>query len=69
VDNELQQPQRLAILRQKYPDWPGDENGYIIWFTPNEYMHLASPEDLSQIARLKLIYRDDYGEIYQLGPN
>ena len=66
VDNELSQPERLAILRQKYPGWPGDEGGYIIWFTPNEYKYLASPDDLSQIAHLELIYRDDNGEIYRI---
>jgi len=69
VDNGLSQPERLANLRQKYPDWPGEEGGYIIWFTPNEYKYLASPEDLNQIAHLELIYRDDNGEIYRLRPN
>jgi hypothetical protein len=68
VDNDLPQAERLAILRQKYPDWPGEAGGYIIWFTPNEYKYLASPDDLGQIADLKLIYRDDHGEIYQLKP-
>lgn len=68
VGNNLSQSERLAILREEYPDWPGKKGGFIIWFTPNEYKHLASPEELGQIARLKLIYQDDDGAIYQLHP-
>jgi hypothetical protein len=65
-NSDLPQQERVASLRQKYPGWPGDEPGYIIWFTPNEYKYLAPPQDLSALAKLKLIYRDDNGEIYQV---
>jgi hypothetical protein len=68
VDNELPQQERLAILQREHPGWPGEETGYIIWFTPNEYKYLASPADLGMIARLELIYRDDDGEIYRVSP-
>lgn len=68
VDNELPQEQRIANLQAAYPGWPGAETGYIIWYTPNEYKYLASPADLSLIANLKLIYKDDNGEIYKVGP-
>lgn len=68
VDNELPQEQRVAVLKRAYPGWPGEQAGYIIWFTPNEYKYLASPADLSLIARLELIYQDDFGEIYRVSP-
>ena len=68
VDNSLPQEQRLAILRANYPGWPGQESGYIIWYTPNEYKYLASPADLSLVAHLELIYKDDNGEIYRVSP-
>jgi hypothetical protein len=68
VNNELPQEQRVAILHEKYPGWPGEETGYIIWFTPNEYKYLAEPEDLKMIANLELIYQDEFGEIYRVNP-
>jgi hypothetical protein len=68
VDNELPQEQRVAILRENYPGWPGAGTGYIIWFIPNEYKYLASPADLGLIADLDLIYQDEFGEIYRVAP-
>jgi len=68
VNNNLPAAERAAILREKYSGWPGDEPGYIVWFTPNEYKYLAAPQDLGTIARLELIYQDDHGEIYKVGP-
>ncbi len=68
VNNELPQAQRIASLQTAYPGWPDAETGYIIWYTPNEYKYLASPADLSLIANLKLIYKDDNGEIYKVSP-
>ncbi|MGE5249835.1 MAG: hypothetical protein ACM3QS_06420, partial [Bacteroidota bacterium] len=66
VDNTLPPEERVALLQEAAPGWPGDEPGYIIWFTPNEYKYLAGPEDLAVIARLELIYKDDDGEIYRV---
>lgn len=68
VDNSLPQAERIAVLRKDYPGWPGGESGYIIWYTPNEYKYLASPADLSLIAHLELVYKDDHGEIYRVTP-
>ncbi|HEY6073850.1 MAG TPA: hypothetical protein VIV15_10755, partial [Anaerolineales bacterium] len=68
VDHELTPEARAASLQAAYPGWPEAGAGYLIWFTPNEYKYLAGPEDLGQIADLKLIYRDDNGEIYEIGP-
>ncbi len=68
VDNSLAAEERVRLLQQEHPGWPGDEPGYLIWFTPNEYKYLAGPEDLAQIADLTLIYRDDNGEIYRVQP-
>lgn len=65
ADNDLPSDERVALLRQKYPGWP-EEPGYIIWFTPNEYKYLAGPEDLGKIARLKLVYQDEDGAIYEV---
>jgi hypothetical protein len=68
VDNDLPQEERVALLAAKYPGWPGDERGYIVWFTPNEYKYLADPADLAQIADLELIYEDGFGMIYRVSP-
>ncbi len=59
----LPRDQRLAELRRYYPNWP-PERGYIIWFTPNQYHHIVSPDELAAIASLKLLYSDKTGEIY-----
>ncbi len=59
--------QRLADLRRDYAGWP-PEGGYIIWFTPNQYHHIADPAELETIANLKLIYEDKTGQIYTVQP-
>jgi hypothetical protein len=64
----LPRERRLAELRQYYPNWP-PERGYIIWFTPNQYHHIASPDELATIANLQLIYSDKTGQIYRLEPD
>ena len=68
VDNSQPPEERVKHLREAYPGWPGDEPGYLIWFTPNEYKYLAGPGDLGRIANLTLLYRDDFGEIYEVRP-
>ncbi|MBI5294185.1 MAG: hypothetical protein HY869_01830 [Chloroflexi bacterium] len=68
VNNDLPQEQRLALLRETYPGWPGAETGYILWYMPNEYKYLAPIEDLKELAHLELIYEDDDGQIYRVGP-
>jgi hypothetical protein len=62
-DESLTRDQRLAALRQNYPNWPA-RSGYIIWFTPNQYHHIAAPDELATIASLQLLYRDKTGQIY-----
>jgi hypothetical protein len=62
-DASLSRDQRLAALKTNYPDWP-KLDGYIIWFTPNQYHHIVAPDELSTIANLKLLYKDKTGEIY-----
>lgn len=68
VVNSLPPEERLRLLQESHAGWPGDKEGYLIWFTPNEYKYLAGPEDLGQLADLKLIYQDENGEIYQVRP-
>jgi hypothetical protein len=62
-DASLTKDQRLAALKNNFPSWP-DHDGYIIWFTPNQYHHIVAPDELSTIANLKLLYKDKSGEIY-----
>jgi hypothetical protein len=62
-DATLSRDQRLAALKTNYPEWPRHD-GYIIWFTPNQYHHIVAPDELSTIANLKLLYKDKTGEIY-----
>ena len=66
-DATLPPAQRLAALEQHYSDWP-PQGGYIIWFTPNQYHHIAAPDELAAFAQLKLLYQDKTGQIYLLEP-
>ena len=65
---QLSRDQRLADLKQHYPNWP-PQSGFIIWYEPNQYHNLANPTDLSSLANLKLLYQGKTGEIYYVqGP-
>ncbi len=59
--------QRLVDLERDYAGWPR-EGGYIIWYTPNQYHHIADPSELAAIAHLQLIYQDKTGQIYKVDP-
>jgi hypothetical protein len=63
VDPRSSGSERTESLKQSYPNWP-PQSGYIIWYEPNEYHNIASPEDLSTIANLKTIYQGKTGGIY-----
>jgi len=58
----------LDILLNRYAGWPGDQPGYLIWFTPNEYLHVYAPEDLRKLAVLTQVYRGAGGEVYRVRP-
>ncbi len=62
-DASLPRAQRLAMLKENYPNWPA-RSGYLIWFTPNQYHHIVAPDELSTIADLTLLYQDKTGQIY-----
>jgi hypothetical protein len=64
-DSTLPKDQRLAALRNNYPGWPS-RPGYIVWFTPNQYHHVASPDELATIADLSLLFDDETGQIYSV---
>jgi len=49
-----------------YAGWPDDKPGYILWFLPNEFKHVATPEQLSEIADLKLVFDSERGKIYSV---
>ena len=66
-DASLPRAERLAALRQNYPAWP-PRPGYIVWFTPNQYHHIAAPDELKTIANLRLLFDDDTGQIYSVTP-
>ncbi len=63
VDASLSRDQQISALPKFYPAWPA-QSGYIIWFEPNQYHHIATPSELAAIADLKLLYQDKTGEIY-----
>lgn len=65
VDANLPRDRQVSALPQYYPDWPA-QGGYIIWFMPNQYHHIAAPDELAAIANLKLLYRDKSGAIYSV---
>ena len=56
----------IAHLNQKYSGWPHGKDGYLIWFKPNQYHHVAQPRELAEIADLELIYEDKHGAIYRV---
>jgi hypothetical protein len=63
VNPHLSNSERAAALKQDDPNWP-PQSGYIIWYEPNQYHNIASPDDLSAIANLKLLYQGKTGSIY-----
>jgi hypothetical protein len=63
---DLPREERLSALRRDYPNWP-EAAGYLIWFTPNQYHHIVSPQELSTIADLRLLYEDETGRVYSVG--
>jgi len=44
--------------------WPGNQTGYIIWFTDDPYRVWYKPEDLSLVAELDPVYLGEDGVIY-----
>ncbi len=56
-------PRRSTPI-ENYVGWPHDRPGYLIWFEPNEYIHLLSPHELSELADLRLVFKDQSGQIY-----
>ena len=65
-DIELSFSERIDFMEQKYPGWPNGRDGYIIWFKPNQYHHIAQPRELEQMTNLELIYEDKKGAIYRV---
>ena len=59
----LSRDQRIASLKQNYPNWP-PQSGYIIWYEPNQYHNIAGPDDLDAIANLKVVYQGKTGGVY-----
>jgi hypothetical protein len=62
-DQSLSRAERLEALRRTQADWPA-EPGYIIWFTPNQYHHIVAPDELVEIADLRLLFEDETGQIF-----
>ncbi len=65
-DKKLSFSERIAHMEQKYPGWPNGRDGYIIWFKPNQYHHIAQPRELAEMANVQLIYEDEEGAIYRV---
>ena len=63
VNPKFSPTERAAALKQNYPNWPS-ASGYIIWYEPNEYHNIASPDDLSAIANIKVLYQGKSGGVY-----
>ena len=51
---------------QQLGGWPGDKEGYLLWFTPDTYEIFATPQELSQIAEIELVFKTSDGEIYRV---
>jgi hypothetical protein len=59
----LSRNQRIASLKQNYPNWP-PQSGYIIWYEPNQYHNIAGPDDLDAMANVKVLYQGKSGGVY-----
>ncbi|MBO9367792.1 MAG: hypothetical protein J7555_03445 [Chloroflexi bacterium] len=56
----------LEEFRIRFAGWPGKQEGYILWFLPNEFKHVAPPEWLAEVANLELVYTSEHGLIYKV---
>jgi hypothetical protein len=56
----------LEEFRIRFAGWPGEQEGYILWFLPNIFKHVAPPEWLAEVANLELVYTSEYGLIYKV---
>jgi len=65
-DKALSFTERITYMEQKYPGWPNGRDGYIIWFKPNQYHHIAQPRELELMAQVELIYEDDESALYRV---
>jgi hypothetical protein len=63
---KITEEKTLDKLLNRYHGWPGDRPGYLVWFIPNEYLHVYEPDDLRKLAELKQVYRGVDGEVYQV---
>jgi len=68
VNPKFSPTERAAALKQNYPDWP-PQSGYIIWYEPNQYHNIASPNDLVAIANVRTLYQSKSGGVYYVSPN
>jgi hypothetical protein len=65
-DIELSFDQRIDYLEKKYPGWPNGKDGYILWFKPNQYHHIADPRELDVMTHLELLYEDKKAALYRV---
>lgn len=54
--------------KQQLRGWPGEGEAYLIWFIPDNFEIFATPQELSLIADVELVYRTTDGEIYHVRP-
>lgn len=57
---------RIEYLKEKYPGWPNGKDGYVIWFKPNQYHHIAQPPELELLTHLELLYEDKKAALYRV---
>ena len=62
-DQTLSRTERIEALKRSYAGWP-EQPGYIIWFTPNQYHHIVAPEELAELAVLRLLFEDETGQVF-----
>ncbi|MBK9928065.1 MAG: hypothetical protein IPP66_22575 [Anaerolineales bacterium] len=53
---------------KKLASWP-PQAGYVIWIKPDTFKETSTPDELSQIAKLELLYTNPDGEIYFIRAN
>lgn len=62
----LDTPERDAELRRRYPEWPGrGTSGYVVWLNAEAHKtNYATPEELAEIADMKMLFTDGSNTVY-----
>lgn len=53
-----------ATVANNLSGWPGEQAGYIVWLKPDHFEVTVTPDELTQVARLELVFSSFDGDVY-----